>query len=64
MKRFSTAALISASVFVLSSPATVADERAVELADGCTNCLACIDVCPSGSLAAGWKVRQEEDHHE
>lgn len=30
------------------------DPRAMSRYDGCTNCLVCIDVCPSGSLMPGW----------
>lgn len=33
------------------------DPRRMKTFDGCTNCLACIDVCPSGSLVAGWNAR-------
>ena len=33
------------------------DPRAMNRYDGCTNCLVCIDVCPSGSLMPGWGSR-------
>lgn len=33
------------------------DPRRMSTFDGCTNCLACVEVCPSASLGTGWGLK-------
>lgn len=38
------------------------DPRRAGRFDGCTNCLACVEACPSGALAPAWRPRPPAPH--